>query len=259
MLAFESRQSTGGAPDVFALNLDTGKETSITGPRGPKMYSVMSPDGQRVAYGVIRSGSTRPIYIADAANGESTLLCDDCGGRPSAWTPDGGALLLFRPMFRPQRIALLPIAAPKAVDILQSARYSLMDPGISPDGRWVAFTTKEGAAFVAPFRGGQPVPEAEWIRVGSPSQQVLNVFWSGNGSRVYSVSKDRQPGSAINSQRFDATRGPTGPVEQIYRLDSSSAWEPSGIARIAAARNRLLVPIGRVQSDLWMAELSKQR
>jgi hypothetical protein len=187
------------------------------------------------------------------------LLCDDCGGRPSAWTPEGGALLLLRPMFRPQRIALLPIAAPKAVDVLESARYSLMDPGISPDGRWVAFTTKEGAAFVAPFRGGQTVPEAEWIRVGSPSQQVRNVFWSGDGSRIYSLSKDSQPGSAINSQRFDATRGPTGPAEQVYRLDSSSAWEPSGITRIAAAGNRILVPMGRVQSDLWMAALSKQR
>jgi hypothetical protein len=259
MLAFESRQSSGGPPDVFALNLDTDKETPITGPSGPKMYTVMSPDGRRAAYGVIRSGSTRPIYIADTANGESTLLCDDCGGRPSAWTPDGGALLLLRPVFRPQRIALLLIAAPKAVDILESARYSLMDPGISPDGRWVAFTTKEGAAFVAPFRGGQPVPEAEWIRVGSPSQQFLNVFWSGDGSRIYSLSKDSQPGSAINSQRFDATRGPTGPAEQVYRLDSSSAWEPSGIGRVAAAGNRLLVPMGRVQSDLWTAALSKRR
>jgi len=182
-----------------------------------------------------------------------------CGGRPSAWTPDGSALLLVRPMFRPQRIALLPIAAPKPVDILQSAKYSLMDPGLSPDGHWVAFTTKEGAAFVAPFRGGQPIPEAEWIRVGSPSQQVLNVFWSGDRSRIYSLSKDGQPGSAINSQNFDATRGPTGPPEEVYRLDWPPASEGSQITRIAAAGTRILVPTGRVQSDLWTAELSKRR
>jgi hypothetical protein len=66
MLAFESRQSSGGLPEVFALNLDTGQETPITGPRGPKMYTVMSPDGQRAAYGMVRFGSSRPIYLADS-------------------------------------------------------------------------------------------------------------------------------------------------------------------------------------------------
>jgi Tol biopolymer transport system component len=259
MLAFESRQSSGGLPEVFALNLNTGQETPITGPRGPKMYSVMRPDGQRVAYGMIRFGSTRPIYLADTANGRSSLLCDDCGGRPSAWTPDGGALLLVRPMFRPQRIAVLPIAAPKTVDILESAKYALMSPSISPDGHWVAFTTKEGAAFVAPFRGVQPVPETEWIRVGLPSQQVLSIFWGGDESRIYSLSKDAQPGCGINSQRFETARGPTGSPEEIYRFDWPPGSEPSEMTRIVAAGNRILVPIGRVQSDLWTAELSKAR
>jgi len=259
MLAFESRQSSGGLPEVFALNLDTGQETPITGPRGPKMYTVMSPDGQRMAYGVIRFGSTRPIYLADTANGKSTLLCDDCGGRPSAWTPDGGTLLLVRPMFHPQRIALLPLAAPMPVDILESAKYALMNPAMSPDGHWVAFTTKEGAAFVAPFRGAQPVPEAAWIRIGSPSQQVLSIFWGADESRIYSLSKDRQPGCGINSQRFETARGPTGSAEEIYRVDWPPSSEPSEMTRIVAAGNRILVPIGKVQSDLWTAELSKAR
>jgi len=258
MLAFESRQSSGGPPEVFALNLDTGKETAITGPRGPKMYTVMSPDGQSAAYGVIRFGSSRPIYIADTSDGRSTLLCDDCGGRPSAWTPDGRALVLVRPMFHPQRIALLPIAAPKPVDILESANYSLMDPSTSPDGHWLGFISKEGVAFVAPFRGSQPIPEAEWIRVGLPSQKVLNVFWSGDGSRIYTVSQDRQSGSVIKSQTFDAMRGPMGRPHEMYRLDAPSLWQLSGISRIAAAGNRILVPVGRLQSDLWMATLSSR-
>ena len=256
LLAFESRQSSGGLPDAFAFNLESGQETVMTGPHGPKMYTVLSPDGQRVAYGVIEFGSRRPIYIANTATGNSTLLCDDCGGRPAAWTPDGSALLIVRPMFRPQRLALLPLDNPRPVDILESERYSLMNPTLSPGGHWVAFASKEGAAFLAPFRGGQLVGEADWIRVGPVSQQVHSIFWSGDGSRIYSVSRDRQAGAVINSQRFDDGRGPIGTQEPVYRLDWQAGPEPSETTRIAAAGNRILIPTGRVQSDLWIAELS---
>ncbi len=54
------------------------------------MYTAVSSDGKRAAYGVVRLKSTRPIYVADLTDGKSSLLCGDCGGRPSAWTSELG-------------------------------------------------------------------------------------------------------------------------------------------------------------------------
>jgi len=88
---------------------------------------------------------------------------------------------------------------------------------------------------------------------------VLSVFWAENGSRLYWVASDGQAEARIVGQLFDPERGPKGASAEVYQMDWSPAWASSEITRVAAARGRIIVPVIRVQSDLWMAKLGKGR
>jgi hypothetical protein len=54
-------------------------------------------------------------------------------------------------------------------EILKHSQYGLAAAHFSPDGRWMSLHAGTGAKtrriFVAPFRGGSPIPDADWIPI----------------------------------------------------------------------------------------------
>src|ERR1700693_1840840 len=89
-----------------------------------KQYTTITRDGTKVAYGLVVSDATRPVFIVPATGGPPHKVCDDCGGRPSDWSPDGMSLLLARNTPPRNRISLLDIASGRPTDILASPNWS---------------------------------------------------------------------------------------------------------------------------------------
>jgi Tol biopolymer transport system component len=255
-LGFSSRQSSGGVPQGFTVDLDSGKETKIPDPSAipiAMQYTATSPDGKSVAYGAVVPNG-RPLYIWDSIRGTSQLIMSDCGCRPISWTPDGMGLLVYLPAIRPQPIAVLDISKRSVVEILRSANDSLNAAQVSPDGTRIAFTSGQGTLFVAPFRGSQPMPQTDWREVRA-GVRVVGFFWSPNSERLYFAVPDGD-GVRISSQRLDRDGRPIGVAAEVHRMN----WRPplaySLGTVITGAGNRIVGATGMVTTDLWSANLA---
>ena len=168
-LAFASDR--GGNWDIIVKATETGTERVLADGADRQMYASITRDGRRVSYGVVVSqpAVNRPIYVADVAGGgPARLLCKDCNGRPRDWFPDGQHLLIER-YGRRNSVAVLDDTTGTQRDLVISDERSVMDPRISPDGRWVAFAAggrdRGPAVYVAPIPATGSVPESAWLEV----------------------------------------------------------------------------------------------
>ena len=159
-MAFASDRN--GNWDVILKDLGTGKESVVAGGTDRQMYSVITRDARRVAYGVVVSDPRieRPIYVADLANGAARLVCKDCNGRPRDWFRDGQHIVIER-FGRRNSVAVVDEATGEQRELVAASDRSVMDPRLSPDGNWIAFAaggrgrrdqgrTGAGARTVAP-------------------------------------------------------------------------------------------------------------
>lgn len=257
ILAFSSRQSLGAAGRAFIVDLDSGQEWMAPLPpdgndKTPISYTAISPDGKRVAYGIV-SAKGRPVYVWNSTSGMTEPVASDCGCRPLAWTPDGMGLLVYRPDSRPQPIGFLDLRTHAVTEILRNSRDGLSNARVSPDGGRIAFTTVPGALFVAPFRHSQITPESEWTAIAAGGR-VTGLFWSSDGRRLYLGVADRQ-GTRILSQRFGSTGEPIGDPAEVHRTDWKAPFGFESGTGIVGAGKRIVTPTATVSTDLWSANL----
>lgn len=259
-LAFISRQASGRAPEAFTLDLRSGDEKRFSEDRAPVAYPAISADGTKLAYGVVRPAGRQPIYVAARGSQKSVLLCDDCGGQPAEWTTDGKGLLITRAQFHPQRIGLLELASGKATDILQHESLALRDPRIAPDGGSVVFLSSDGGAFVAPFRGRNPVPDREWQPIERPGARIESAFWSPDGKRLYWMVARERNQAVIRTRSFDSARGALiGSAVDIFAMDWHPALGQTVTMNVVAGTGQLIIPTSEVQSDVWIGRLQRTR
>ena len=111
----------------------------------------VSPDGTQVAFVVTRVDMAKNKYFsqvwlaaADASAPPRPVTAGDHDGHPT-WSPDGGTLL-FTSRRSPKKgestLHALPISAIGETRTLATMRDGLGDVSVSPDGKWVAFTSR---------------------------------------------------------------------------------------------------------------------
>ena len=150
--------------DIWVLDLARGVRTRLTFGPVANNYPVWSPDGKWIAYNSGRNGHSC-IYRkpSDGSGGEEILLTDDQAVIPNDWSRDGKYLIYSRgnPGANWEIWALPLDAQSKPSPLLQHATSgSLGSFGtggqISPDGRWIAYTSNESGTtevYVAAFGG----------------------------------------------------------------------------------------------------------
>ncbi len=144
-VAFDGRNE-----DIFVANLQTGAATRLSFSQDEDETPVWSPDGRRVAYSSTR-GSERLIFLrnADGSGGEQKAF-----GVPTSaghihlrdWSSDGATLLYeFRPSVDSTQgldIRALDLATGKDRTVVATPA-SETQARLSPDGRWMAYTSNE--------------------------------------------------------------------------------------------------------------------
>jgi Tol biopolymer transport system component len=177
---------------------------------------------------------------------------------PRGFTPDGRKLLLWNDSPPRPHLDLLDLRT-RNVRKVVAADAPLSGPRISPDGKWVSFVAKSGdgwQGFVAPLGEDRPSMSAEWIRITPPTRQFLYAFWSGRDDLVYILSSRSRGGNLrfLDAQRLDpATKQRVGEPVPVYEFDESlvpgmdAIWNP-----IAVDRNRIVLELGGVSSNVWI-------
>ncbi|MEJ2245369.1 MAG: hypothetical protein P8Y80_04655 [Acidobacteriota bacterium] len=146
-------------------------------------------DGKRVLYTTDRENVWMGGVYSKALDGTGEVeLLASLPGRglfPFSWSKDGQSLVLWEVTLAPlhQDIGMLSMGGDRLrKELLHDEQYSVKEPRISPDGRWMAYASNESDKFevyVCPF---PDVKKAQWKISMSGGNHPL---WSPDGRELF--------------------------------------------------------------------------
>jgi Tol biopolymer transport system component len=148
---------------------------------------VWSPNGDRIAFESVGSGSVKLAAKPSSGGGQQETLFESPQGKiPCDWSPDGRFLLYYIPDPKTGTdLWVLPEKTREPFIFLKTDANELWGQ-FSPDGRWVAYQSNETGRYeiyVRPFQGlGGPVAIS--------TAGGVYPRWSRNGNELYFISPD---------------------------------------------------------------------
>jgi serine/threonine protein kinase len=197
--------------DIWIYDLARSTRDRFTDEGSPTIDPVWSPDGKSIVYSLL--GGDGPHLVRRSLTGPSSerLMREDTFQYAGSFSPDG-SVLYFRqfPSARAE-IYRLDMATRKSEPVLNN--FLGHDPMVSPDGRWLAFSSdatganevylqnlidKEMPRLRISTHGGQ---NPQWARDGelfylSPQNVVMSVVPPANGDWSNTTIKDLFPAPA---------------------------------------------------------------
>jgi eukaryotic-like serine/threonine-protein kinase len=198
-----------GRSDVWLFDLHGSQSRRLTYPPASHYRPVWSPTGQRITFGVSRTGPPRLAMIeSEPAGGEQQILNrapQDQASRlnqielPTDWSRDGRFIAFDTGLGEEeQEVWLLDTAHGDIVPLLRG-EYAQWGSAFSPDGRRIAFVSTESGrpeVYVQGFDGtpsprvvgkkGQVSKEGGWIERWRPDGREL--FYVGLDNWLYAVA-----------------------------------------------------------------------
>ncbi len=237
--------------DLWAYDLGPGRLSRVTF-RPNSAVPVWAPDGERIAFDSDRSGDLE-IYLKTLGRDDAAPLMPDGisayggealaegarvrGAFPLDWSPDGRRLV-YCTMYEGRRPDLW------VVDLeqrdrplpLQQSPFSEEDAAISPDGRWLAYTSDASERYeiyVTRFpRGGR----ARQVSIDGG----IRPEWNPQGGELFFLSPDYNLMSVPLSEQGDDLV--PGPVEPLFRVQGRyHVLAEPGVYAVAPGGDRFLI------------------
>ncbi|MEO8025583.1 MAG: hypothetical protein ABI823_03890 [Bryobacteraceae bacterium] len=242
------------------LNASTGAVSSAA-IKLPEQFvgaiPVLSASGRSSVLMVEEAAHRRSSYFVDRDSGLSRRLCVGC--RP--WIVDDKQVIINPG--NQSSFVRIDLETGSQNTLLESKNGSLRFPGISPDGRWLAFefTTGTGSEIaLAPIGGHAPAPEADWVPVTAAGDAGNRPRFSPNGKLLYYVSQ--QDGHLCIWARPISDGKPTGPafaVAHFHSAQNSLANLLSPDFNLSIARDKLVYNAAQIRSNIWLFDTSSER
>ena len=187
-LVFQS--SRAGIPELYVIDAEGGDPTRFTYQvaGGTAEVPAVSPDGRRIAFSSVVSGSTGPIveyeiYVMNADGTEPRNLTrhPDFDWKP-AWSPDGSKIAFISTRDGSADVWVMEADGSNPINLTASPQWEGM-PAWSPNGWRIAFARDPGpGGFVELYVMNADGSEAEKLVAGE-----FNAFspsWAPDGSRI---------------------------------------------------------------------------
>jgi serine/threonine-protein kinase len=216
--------------DVWVADLATGATTRLTHSAGIERHVAWSPDARRVIYQGERGAFAVYSRAADAGDTAVLLSSGRYDRYPWSVSPDGRWILGMEDSLV-ERLILLPLAHPGPVRILRQSEFDAESPVLSPDGRWLAFASRESGDWqlhVARF--DTIVTGARQVTRGglTSSSDWAWIRWSQAGREIL-----YRLGDSVMRVPFDPATGATGAPALLLRT-------PARVADVTGDGRRLL-------------------
>jgi len=178
----------GGVSDLWVYDFGRGTMTRLSNGEFTAR-PVWSPDGARIVYGMRVQGPKSKLNVwqivlrpADGSRDAVVLLERERNLLPSGFTPDGRLLLFDGPREKQEPSSIWAMQADGKGEprIVLSGAAATNCGVVSPDGRWLAYTSNEAGqigVFVRPFPNG----EGRWQIATSG----IEPRWSPDGRELF--------------------------------------------------------------------------
>ncbi len=211
--------------DLWVADLARGTLTRLTF-GGENDFPIWSPDGTHIVYSGSRGGKFALFSVAADGSGQPELLISaDTRPVATSFTPDGKTLVYSLPTASKSTIMLMPFGgpagSPRESRALRESNLSDGQATVSPDGKWVAFTSIEsGTAEI--YAQAFPGPGAK-IQVSTSSGRYPR--WNRNGREL--LYWTAAPGNAgLMSVTVQATPTLTfGTPKELFRYTPGTTWD----------------------------------
>jgi serine/threonine protein kinase/Tol biopolymer transport system component len=175
-VAVESVDSTGNR-DIWLVETSRGTRTRFTFDPGRDAGPVWSPDGSAIAWQAARDLRMRPIR-----GGKEEILYDE------PWIPDDwheSGLLCHPP--QPRQIGFLVLGDRNRTMKPAVEGQSITTHGrLSPDGRWLAYTSTESGRFEVDLRSFPSGP----VRARVSTDGGVQPKWRADGKELFYLGMD---------------------------------------------------------------------
>jgi len=168
--------------DVWVYDLERGVPTRLTFDDAPDTEQVWSPDGRYLVFSSGRDGADN-LYRkrADGSGDEERLTKSDIPMWANSWSRDGRSIVFAGMGPNGNFDVSMLTLEDKKVEPLLASNFREADPNISPDGRWLAYTSSESGrleVYVRPFPAGAGRWQVSDTGGGFPR-------WAGNGRELF--------------------------------------------------------------------------
>ncbi len=239
--------------DIWIYDVARGALTRLTSAGGVNENPVWTPDGRHVAFG------TRAVGIqwapGDGSGRPELLLPSQAFLHPDSWTPDGEMLLYDSGASG--HIWTLPTprsgGESKPRPFLETA-FTEIDAQVSPDGRWVAYTSDESGknrVYARPFPG--PGGKTSVSIEGGQEPR-----WSGNGRELFYRDPEKNQLMAVDIQTTPAFRA--GTPHALFAL-GNVPWDvaPDGKRFLVVKEPEAAASEAKMQAVVnWFEELRQK-
>ncbi|MFI5206917.1 MAG: protein kinase, partial [Gemmatimonadales bacterium] len=181
--------STVGSLNIWLKQLDRGPFTRLTF-GGQDRRPTWSPDGRLIAF-IRDSGSTSIVFAhpADGSGADRRLAKLDRQVQEVEWTRDGRWLVLRTDngTVGAGDIVGVRVSGDSTPVPLVHSVYTELHPAVSPDGRWIAYTSNESGSnevYVRPF------PNTDGARWQASNGGGSEPRWSVDGRELYFIGGD---------------------------------------------------------------------
>jgi serine/threonine-protein kinase len=234
-----NRLALAVSADLFVQDLQRGTATRLTFDAARNRHPVWTPDGRHIIYSSDVPASNGDFGIwwirADGSSQPEKLFGEKTPLQVSSISPDGRALAFVRTGTDvPFEVWTLPLNLndpdhPKPAKPEPLARESLgqVDPAFSPDRRWIAYVSTDGAGrggqvCVRPFPSG---PSASRWQVSESGAKFP--VWSRNSMELFYLNSDNR----IMVVRYTADRHSFSPEKPrqwspalLFRPTNNALW-----------------------------------
>jgi Tol biopolymer transport system component len=193
---------------------------------------VWSPDGRRLAYAPVRSG-TYDLFVKELTAGapETQLLHTDRLKEARSWSPDGHYILFNTVgIDSGTDIWLLDVTGQVQPRLFAGGAADQRDGAFSPDGHWAAYVSSDSGRAEVYIRA---------LDAGTPVQVSANggeyPQWAADGRELYYVASDgRLTAVPITIRQGALEHGTPDPLFRIRGVRSSAPRTVMGAQRVYA-------------------------
>jgi len=192
---------------------------------GANAYPLWTPDGKRIAFWSAREGKYNAYWKSADGAGKDELLNVSSANVPGSWTDGGKTLVLtgWREGYA-SGIGMLSMERVPKFKILLDEVYHESQPQISPDGRWMAYTSYESGSDEIYIR---PFPDVNAGRRQISRNGGDSPLWSRDGREIFYRNGNSDIAVSVKTSPTLIFETPRTLFQGTYvsRVNSPGSWD----------------------------------